>query len=192
VSHSLCTSQLDGNGAGGTGRGRSGSNVSSPHSDADHQRRRNSHSPHHRDNLSNSKENEFPVYFELCALEYNELYPYMRLGIDIHVCGKPLFAPLLAFLLVYVFGIGHIATVLGREHLRIVLWKFFTFILVCCGVWHADDVSVDAYKLRETRKRYFINENMLENELFVNEITETNMTRLLSAIVGTRAILLMM
>jgi hypothetical protein len=33
---------------------------------------------------------------------------------------------------------------------------------------------------------------MLENELYVDEITETNMTRLLSAVVGTRAILLMM
>jgi hypothetical protein len=213
---------------------------------------------------------DFPAYMDLCSSEFNELYSLVT------AVNSSLFLPVVVqvifvFVAVYFLGIGHILTVVGRAHLRIILWKFWAFFCVCCGFWGGDNNTVDAFHLCSTwhpgklkrmradgscdvdfddgqtelsvdRKNvvcvvndqdecgdrvgvrsnrgdgpaeesvvamvgdsvvalrnsvtalddtYMITDSMLAFQIYNGDIRNQNMTRLISAVVGTRAILLM-
>jgi hypothetical protein len=73
-----------------------------------------------------------PTMWTLYRLEKAELYETFERWCG---CGCPFaFAPLVYFLIVFQFG--HFVTGVGLRAWYLVLWKFFTFVQVCLGIWN--------------------------------------------------------
>jgi hypothetical protein len=125
-----------------------------------------------------SAQDYFPSYLELCSLEHSELSAtierLVQRWMDCEVDRGALRN--LSLLLVYCLHLGHVLTVVGREHLRVVLWKYY-ICLRCCG----DEVAAKSTNLTPIVEFYKMPRTFSIQEIYPQKRLHTDTTNSLYA-----------